>query len=301
MMKALTVTNPKGEKLRLELSRPELSGLAIQSIEGIGMPKASINATELATTDGSYFSSTRVGNRNIVITLAMLFSPTIELSRIKAYRFFPVKKKISLLFETDTRIAEITGYVESNDPVIFSNAETTQISIICTDPYFYALGISETVFSGVRPSFEFPFSNESLTEKMLEFGEIRLDNRAVLNYIGDSDTGLLITIHFLGKATEIAIFNTETSEAIRLDTAKIEAISGGPLDLTDDIIISTMKGQKYVRLLRDGKYTNVIGAVEKDMDWFQLSNGANVFAFSAKTGEKNLIVTFTYRNAYGGI
>lgn len=52
MIKSLTVTNPKGESLKLELTRPGLSGLAVKSIDGLGPPQASINTSEIATMDG---------------------------------------------------------------------------------------------------------------------------------------------------------------------------------------------------------------------------------------------------------
>lgn len=301
MLKSLTVVNPKGESLKLELFRPERSGLAIQKIEGLGPSKADINTGQLASTDGSLFASARVTERNIVVTLAMLFSPTIEAARLRTYRFFPIKKNIKLIVETDTRIAEIIGYVESNEPDIFSEQETAQISIICPDPYFYEEATEETVFSGVQPVFEFPFSNESLDEDLLEFGEIRLDTRAVLNYSGDMDTGITITLHALGPVTEISLFNVNSRESIKINTDKIALVTGKSFDSGDDIILSTIKGNKYCHLLRNGVRTNIISAINKDADWFQVSTGENIFSFTAKTGERNLIVSFVYRNAYGGV
>ena len=130
MIKSFTVTNPKGESLKLELTRPELSGLIVQSIEGLGPTKATINTGETATMDGSLFNSARANSRNIVITLALMFAPTIEDSRQKTYKYFPVKKRIRLDFETDRRSVYTYGYVESNEPAIFSSQETVQISEI---------------------------------------------------------------------------------------------------------------------------------------------------------------------------
>lgn len=301
MIKSLTVVNPKGESLKLELSKPEKAGLYISNIEGIGPAKATINATELATMDGSFYTSSRIGARNIVITLGMMFAPSIEDARQKTYRYFPINKEITLKFETDNRKAEITGYVESNEPVIFAKQETTQISIMCPDPNFYETGATATIFSGVQPRFSFPFSNESITEPMIEFGNIVIDNRAILTYDGDADSGVKITIHALGQAEMIKLYNVDTYEQISIDTNKIFSLTGQLFGKGDDIIISTYKGNKYVHLLRDGVYTNIIGAVDKFADWFQISSGDNLFAFTADYGENNLIVTFSYRNAYGGI
>lgn len=301
MIKSLTVTNHLGESITFELGDPEKSGLLIQSIEGLGPSKATINSKELATMDGSLFVSARANNRNIVITFAMLFCPTVEDSRQKTYKYFPVKKRIKLEFETDNRSVYTYGNVESNDPNIFSSQETTQISIICEDPYFYASDGLATAFSGAQPMFEFPFSNESLTENMIETAQIRIDSRAIINYPGDADTGAIITIHGTGPATNIALFNTMTHETMAIDTTKLAALTGGAFGSGDDIIISTIKGNKYIYLLRNGVYTNIVNALGKNASWFQLSSGDNIFAYSADTGEKNLIITFSYRNAYGGV
>lgn len=301
MIKSLTVTIPQGESLRLDLVNPESSGLIVYEIEGLGPSKANINSTELATMDGSIFASARATERNILINLYMLPIPSVEEARQRTYKFFPVKKPVTLLVETDNRVVETIGYVESNEPVIFSKQENTQISIVCPDPYFYEAATNEMAFVGVQPAFEFPFENNSLTENMLEFGEIRLDTRANLDYEGDADTGVVINIHVSGEASGITLYNTVTRESMKIDTDKIATITGKALMQGDDIIISTLKGNKYMKLLRNGVYSNIIAALNKDADWFQITNGRNVFSFTAVVGEKNLIVTFNYRNAYGGV
>ena len=55
MIKSVTVTNPAGDSLKLEMSRPETSGFYIQNIEGLGPSKANINISESATVDGGYY------------------------------------------------------------------------------------------------------------------------------------------------------------------------------------------------------------------------------------------------------
>lgn len=301
MIRSVTITNPQGKSLKLELTNPESSGLAIDSITGLGPSKVNIGSTELATMDGSIFASARAQERNIVFTLIMLPFPSIEAARQKTYKFFPIKKPITISVETDNRHVETIGYVESNEPDIFSKQESTQISVICTDPFFYEETMNEMGFVGVQPVFEFEFENDSLTENLLEFGEIRLDTRADLDYEGDVDTGVLITIHAADTASDIMLYNTVTRESMHINTDKIRTITGKAFGQSDDILISTLKGSKYVRLLRDGVYTNIIAAVDKDSDWFQLTNGRNTFSFTAAEGEDKLLVTFSYRNAYGGV
>lgn len=302
MIKSIKVTNPKGESLVLDLFHPEKSGLIVRSISGLGPPKASINSTDLATADGALYSSARASTRNIVFNLQFMFAPTIEDSRQLTYKYFPLKKLIKIEVETDNRSLETSGYVESNQPDIFSKEETTQISILCLNPFFYDPNPSVTQFATVTPTFEFPFSNESTNENLIEFGTINLDTRSIIDYIGDVDTGVLITIHALGSVSGyLTIYNVETQEKMVVDLAKIKTLIGKDYGSGDDIIISTVSGDKYVQVLHDGKYTNAIAAIEKLADWFQISVGRNIFNFTVTKGIENLVMSFGYRNAYGGI
>lgn len=302
MIKSIKVTNPKGESLVLDLFHPEKSGLIVRSISGLGPPKANINSTDLATADGAFYSSARASTRNIVFNLQFMFAPTIEDSRQLTYKYFPLKKLVKIEVETDNRNLETSGYVESNQPDIFSKEETTQISILCLNPFFYDPNPSVTQFATVTPTFEFPFSNESISESLIEFGTINLDTRSTIDYVGDVDTGVLITIHALGSVSgSLTIYNVETQEKMVIDLAKIKTLIGKDYGSGDDIIISTVSGDKYVQVLHDGKYTNAIAAIEKLADWFQVSVGRNIFNFTVTKGIENLVMSFSYRNAYGGI
>ena len=158
MIKSVTVVNHLGESLKLDLASPEKSGFIVKSIEGLGPVKATVNTTKMSTTDGALYNSARVDERNIVLRLEFMWKETVEEVRHISYKYFPIKKQITLIVETEKRKCAINGYVESNEPDIFNKQSGCQISIICPYPYFYdANGKQETVFSGIAPSFEFEF------------------------------------------------------------------------------------------------------------------------------------------------
>lgn len=309
MIKKVVVTNPKGEALELELANPDKSGFAVAKIEGLGPPTATINGQEMATADGMFYTYARATTRQIIFTLEFRardknsqYGPlTIEECRHLSYRYFPLKKEVTITVYTDSQTLYTKGYVESNDPEIFSMQEYATISILCPDPFMYEVGDSKTVFSGVQPVFEFPFSNESLTEPLLEFGQIWLDITAVLEYDGTVDTGILIKIHVYGDCSNITLVNVETKERIVINTDMIKTVTGEGLHKGDDLLISTVRGDRYCRLLRNGVSTNIIGALGRDTDWFQITNGDNPFGFTAETGDNNISVTFSYQNAYVGV
>lgn len=289
MLKEIVVTNYRGESITLELDNPESSGFLIKDISGLGPCKATINMTEVSTNDGAIYNSARLSDRNIVLSL-VFWGTDIESIRQLSYKYFPIKKPITLEFVTDNRDCVATGYVESNEPDIFSDEEGSSISIVCPDSYFYSAesNVNTTTFYGEEPLFEFPFENNSLTEKLIEFGAINTYTDANIYYAGDSEVGVTITIHAVGEATKIAIYNTGTRESMTIDTDKIESITGSGIVAGDDIIITTVRSKKSIQLLRAGVYTNILNALDKNSDWFQLAKGDNVFAYTAETGVNNL-------------
>lgn len=304
MIHSITVTNYLGDSITLELARPEQSGFIVKSVEGLGPAKGNVNTVEVSTNDGGVFNSARLNIRNPVLDLVFLetATETIEDIRHKSYKYFPVKKKVKLLIKTDNRVSEIDGYVEHNEPAIFSNQEGCQISIICPYPYFYSAGESNiTVFSGVEPLFEFPFENESLVTDLLEMGEIQNSAEQVITYNGDAEIGVTIIIYAIGEASNVTIYNAGTREVMRIDTNKLAALTGEGIVAGDEITIKTTKGDKSITLLRGGITTNILNCLDKNADWFQLVKGDNVFVYTAETGNSNLQFRIENRVIYEGV
>lgn len=307
MIHSLAVTNYLGDRIRLELGRPENTGFLIKSITGLGPVKANVNTTEVATNDGSMFNSARLSQRNIVIQMAFVntvYGEDIEEVRQKSYKYFPIKKNVELIIETDNRYVRTKGYIESNEPDIFSKQEGSQISIICPDPYFYSAsedGNNITDFYSIDPVFEFPFSNESLSDPLLIFGEIQIKTEGVIIYHGDSEIGVMIYIHAIGPATNINIYNTETREVMSINTTKLEALTGKGIVASDDIIINTLKGEKSITLVREGMSYNILNCLDKNTDWFTLVKGDNIFAFTAESGVTNLQFRIENKVIYEGV
>ena len=304
MIKSVTITNHLDESIKLDLFNPEESGFIIKSIEGLGPVKANINFKELATNDGAIDNSARLSSRNIVMSLQFMESPTIEETRLKSYKYFPIKRNIKFLIETDSRICETIGRVETNVPTIFSNAEGCQISILCPNPYFYSAGengTNQTIFYGTEPLFEFPFSNESLTEDLIEFGSIENRTEGTIYYDGDAEIGITIQIHAVGEAEGLVIYNTKTREIMRINDDKLKSLMGSGIQAGDEITITTSRGEKGIYMLRSGVTTNILNSLEKPIKWFQLSKGDNTFAYTASAGLTNLQFRIENKVIYEGV
>ncbi|MDD3040085.1 phage tail domain-containing protein [Bacteroides sp.] len=306
MIKSVIITNHLGKSIELELTHPEKSGFVVLEITGLGASKADINSTELSNSDGAVYSSARVNSRNIVFKLQAYPNvyQTAEDVRLASYKYFPIKKKIRMIFETENRICEIYGYVESNEPDIFSKEVTMQISVICPDPYFYSAGengINMTVFYGVESLFEFPFSNESLTENVIEFGDIKNETEQSIYYTGDAEVGVVILINATGEVSDLTIYNATSRTSIAIDTDRLVTLTGSKIINGDEITISTIKGQKSITLLRNGEYINILNCINKDCDWFQLTSGDNLFAYTTEYGVENLQFVILNQTVYEGV
>lgn len=330
MINTITITNHLNESITINMRNPEeSSGFFVRYVDGLGPPKANVEMTEMALMDGAYYNSARATSRNIVMALGFYeyydrasvdppeppgFSGvtgltetttfhSIEEIRQKTYKYFPLKKRIKVSIETDNRTCEVYGYVESNDPDIFSKGEGTIISIRCPNSYFVSPEIDITEFATIDPNFEFPFSNESTTLKLLEFSIISGYTTQNIYNSGDTEVGMIMRLHAIGDVENPEIFKLEPEpvESIKINSATLVALTGTGIHLGDDIIISTVKGNKYVYLLRDGDYHNILNCIDMHPDWIQLSRGDNIFTYTADSGLLNLQFTIESQVTYEGI
>lgn len=310
MIKSVTAVNFKGESIKMDLFHPESSGFIIIKIDGIGPGKATVTKNDSKVYDGGTITSARLPSRNIKMEIEFLWVNSIEDVRHKSYKYFPLKKPITLIFETDTRTVEIEGVVESNEPDIFSSEESTNISIICPDPYFYASGESarsKIEFSGINAMFEIPsdtgYSNESLTEALTEISTLYIQSeRGIMNY-GEVDIGVVISIKPLAIVKGVlTISNITLGQNMSFDLNKIKNITENDFHLGDELVINTLRGKKSVTLVREGKNYNALSCIDTRTDWIYLTSGENTFTYYLDgDGVEDLQFSVTNSILYEGV
>ena len=333
MIKSVKITNYLGESINLPLRYyPERPSFIIREIEGLGPMEADLNMTEMATIDGALDNSARANTRNIVFSLIFMENeetPLIEDVRLLTYKYFPLKRPVTIEVQTDRRLCRITGRVETNNPDIFSDQEGCEISIICAYPYFTSVDDSITAFGDVIPLFHFPFSNnkcENIIDYVLDgsmqdilddqlvpidtsnpnivFGKVRDVVDASIDYFGDEETGVILTIHSIGRASGIRIRNGRTREEIVIDDFILQEITSGEfpgLLEGDDLVINSNIGKKTVTLIRHGETFNVINALGRPIEWFLLAKGANPFVCTAEHGVEYLQFSVSTKVLYEGV
>lgn len=310
MMYSLRVANNLGDELYLQLNDPWKTGLAIKEIGGIGPSKASIHTVSMATNDGSRYTSSKIEERNITIDFIFVEGDgnSIEDSRLLTYKFFTTKKQVKLWFETENRYASIVGYVESNEPVIFSDDTDSagcRVSIICPNPYFEDASIygSNTVkFTDNNPLFEFPFSNESVTIDLIELSELSDVMTQIVDYKGDGDIGFVMEFSIDSPTGDITFRNVTYNESFTILDSAIKTITGENLKNGDKVYISTIRGSKTVALVREEQTYNILSAFDFDNSvWMTIHPGVNEFIIRNSKSKKDIVAKIAYQTLYEGI
>ena len=308
MIRSITITNYLNESMTIDMMSPEKSGLAVSNIDGLGPAEANISSSDLASSDGAIFNSARLSTRQLVFTFLLVPNEQIdkisnaEKVRRQIYKYLPIKKKATITFKTDEKEAYVTGYVETCEPTIFDQNTSVDVTVLCLDPHFYDISEMSTKFSGTVAAFSFPFSS---IDASIKFGYIITKTYNSIYYSGDSEVGILINMHAVGEVRNVKIYNINTHESMIFNDDQIKALTGSTIVNGDDINISTIQGNKTIKLLRNGVEYNILNALNRDADWFTLSKGDNLFAFTADEDEisnpLNLIFTINSSIIYEGI
>lgn len=316
MIKKVVITNYLGESVEYKIEGVDVennNGLFITEIEGLGPPGANLIFTKLVNVDGSLYNSGKINERNIVIKARFLNAKTIEEARLSSYRFFPLKKQLRFDIETENRKAYIYGYVEKNEPNIFSDAEETQISVICDSPMFLdSYGGSEVGFSNFGPMFEFVYSNEG-DSKVTEFGNFESNHLSIVNYPGETEIGYTLTLHALDTVIDPTIYFINTEQSITFESMRMQQITGKTMSEGDDIILTMFPTRKDCYFATDNgntrEYTDITRMIDIDFVWPKLTPGyTNQFVITAYEDQtthfdyaENLRCYISYQAAYEGV
>ena len=261
MINSITVYRKEDESdsFIMELSNPKNltnhSGFAVDTIDGLGPVEADINTTELIN-DGDLFNSARIGKRNIVLNLIFYGEggKDIEEVRQASYRLFPSKKLVNLKVETDNHTLWTRGYVEHNEPDIFQEMESCQVSIICPDPKLYSTDTQET--------------------------ELSVGTNTV-TYDGEVEVGTIITIVVDTAIEKLPVDGIPAFQIFCTNEDEVESIDiytpSGGFSAGDTIVINSITGKKeviWIDASTDIEHPglNIIG---QDPDWITMKPGDN--------------------------
>lgn len=282
-MFTLTAERPDGQRLTLTEYRSAFS----VTYTGMGPVAAQVNTSSLGMVNGEKFNSSRVGSRNVVLTVTI--SGNVEKNRIRLYQFFSPEMHVKLYYKNGTRDVYTEGMVEAFECNQFTAMQRAQISIICPQPYL--IGAEEIVqdISRVLALFEFPFS---ISEAGQEFSRLSAEEYAIMENSGDVATGFIIEVFARAAVTGPVIYNALTNEAMRIS---------GTLEEGHTLTINTSPGSKKITITSPtGQVENVL-YLKQPGPWLKLQPGQNYIAYAAQSGADAMLVTLRHNNLFVGV
>jgi predicted phage tail component-like protein len=286
-MFSLKVENAKGAIL--ELTNDE-TNFQVTNVEGLNPPNATINTSDFANGDGSAFNSSKIPNREIVITVYI--NGDVQTNRLTLYQYFRNKNWCKIYYTDDKRDVYIEGYVQAFEAPIFTQKQVAQISILCPDPYFKDIETIVQSISKALKKFTFPFSIN--IGEPIAFSEIELEKITNVINESESETGLIVNVTFMGRVDKLEIRNIDNGQNFIIDYNFMA---------NDKLIINCNRGSKSVILTRDALAYNLIPYVRSGSTFFQLGIGDNNFSFLADDGTSDMSVDiqFNYYKVYLGV
>lgn len=282
LLQSLKVTNSQGALLNLPLE--DISGgFVVREIEGLGPVKATLVSSNFANMDGVQYHSSRREARNIIVRLGLdpdygLYS--VYDLRTQLYNFLMPKTSALLSFNLFDKFSDnvltqylevdISGRVETFESSLFTNEPTAEISIMCFDPDFVDPKL--VVVDGLSVS--------DLTE-------------STVAYSGSVETGVIITLLPDRALTDLTIYNRPPDGTLRTVDFSYSLVAG------DKIELSSVQGNKFIKLTRGGVESSILYAISPQSAWLELFNGNNQIRVYAEGAP--IPYSITYTNKYGGL
>lgn len=255
---------------------------------GFGPVGADIITSALGMVDGEKYNGSRVGRRNIVLTVYI--GGNVEANRIRLYQYFAPKSYVKLYYKNGTREVYAEGYVESNEPNQFEANSFNQISIICPKPFLSAIEAIVQDISNEVDMFEFPFSIE---EEGTEFSTLDGGGFANMHNSGDVSTGAIFRVFAQSPVVGATIYNAITNEYFKI---------AGTLEAGDLATINTNAGNKRLTITKStGEVVNALHRRAAGSTWLQLSVGDNYIAYTADSGDTAMSVSVEHNDLFVGV
>lgn len=284
----LYLTNKNNQTLDLLNNR---NRFILKSVEGLHGIETTISENESPYMDGTNIEYVKAMPRNIELTFKLRGNIRESIEYFTSY--VKSKQYVTLREVENGRDISITG-IATIPPYsrMMRSCEIT-LTIYCGQPYWVDTNYTVGVIDDVISLLAFPVDGQYFTIDGQALGEIT--NSLIKNFENNGDTS--VGAVFVLEATEAVTnpqINCSTGEQqgwyIRLETT---------LDAGDQVVISTVKGDKYITI--NGTTTSDILSALKyyGTDWLQLEQGSNILSITADgSGAENVYFNATFKRKY---
>ncbi len=286
--RSITCSNDDG--FSITFGEKGLTPFLLVNAEGAYFADNKVTISENTMTDGGAYQGSIAKVRNIVLTLKDLTNHVYNRNLIDA--LFKSGLPGTLIFKEDENERQIKYYVESIDSTGESGARTYTVSLLCPDPFFYAMGDVVVYLAAWMGNFTFPHDFLVARE---EFG-YRSNQRSqnIQNEQAENGIGMVITISAAGAVQNPSVIRVESNEAIQIGTASHPFTMGAG----DTITITTSDNDKHVYFTHNGITTEINQYITEDSVFIQLMRGNNNIGYAADVGVDQMSVRISYRLKY---
>ena len=265
----------------------------ISDAEALHGIEVEISESNTPYADGTEIDDVKALPRGIELTLTLRGNIQQSLDFITSY--VKSKQYVTLREINNGRDITIKGVVNIPPYNRMQRACKLTLSIYCNKPYWEDIEEVVGVIDDIISLLYFPVAGQYFTPTGRPFGVINTNLTKELINDGDTITGAVFTIAATGEVVNPQI-NCDSGEQVgnymRLNLTLKE---------NDEVIISTVKGNKYITINGADTYNDVpiLSYLEfKGNDWLQLEQGSNIFTITVTSGKQNAYFNASYRRLY---
>lgn len=285
-----SITCSNGNGVTVTFGEREPSPFLLVEAEGIYEASNNVTISENTMTDGGAYQGSVAKVRNIVLTVKDAENHVYNRNLLDA--LFKAGSPGTLIFREDTNERKATYYVESINSTGEYGVRTYTVSLLCPDPFFYAMADRYVLLAAWVENFEFPHEFKVAGE---EFGyRSTQKSQNITNENAADGIGMTITITASGAVENPSIIRVESNESITIGS------QGNPFEMIagDVLTITTSDNDKHVYLTSGGVTTEVNQYLTEDSVFIQLMRGNNNIGYRADVGEDAMAVRISYRLKY---
>lgn len=285
-----TITCRNDDGYELTFGENGFDPFLLQACDGCYSVKNNVTMSDNTMLDGATYQGSVAAKRNIVLTLRDRDDHTDNRNTLN--KLFKAASPGTFIYHDDKNDRTINYYVESINSDGPDKPRTYTVSLLCDDPFFYAIDDISVTMASWEKNFEFTHEFSSTKE---EFGyRSAVRSQEIYNENATDEIGLTITIECSGGVTNPKITHVESGESITVGSTSYPfAMESG-----DILVITTQTNNKHVKLTHSGTTTEVNEYLTEDSEFIQLQRGYNNIGYSASSGESNMVITLTYRMRY---
>ncbi|MGN1304987.1 MAG: phage distal tail protein [Oscillospiraceae bacterium] len=276
--------NPDGKRFDFE------DGIKVTQVSGIN-PSCAVTMEENAFGDGADYIGERINSRNILLTLYPCCDYDEARTILGKIFYGNGEGKLGFIYDNGEE-RRITCRFESMTAVLTARPGTIQVSLLCSDPYFYKDG-PLTLICGVVDLWEFD-DWELPEEDSFEFGNISSGRSTVVSNDGEVDSGCIIRIGINFHIDGVKIIKAYTDDYIALR---------GPFDPGDIITIDTRPRRKAIKLgnIHSTAETDIMPRLIWGSTFFSIPRGGGRIIVERESGDRSFDVTMQIDERYRGV